>query len=286
MIDEEKTFAKYGYYGYDLKPKAHRRVVAVCDECGKIRFLMKQQYRDLCRSCTLKKQWSLPLPKFVPEEERFITGTGIDRIKTVARFGYDPADLTQCSHREVLTTCAVCGETRIVKRMWCHSALCRICSIKTVEYRRKMGKIKLGNTTSDEAKLKISEANTGDKHYMFGKHRSEEARIKQSCTLQGIDVDEFDGFVKGSLYCNKFDEKCRESNREKYGRTCFLCGKTEEENGRKLDVHHVDMRKSQGCDGEEWKLVPLCKVCHGHCHGEIWKSRIVYLLNTPSMDVI
>lgn len=31
MIDEVATFEKYGYYSTNLKPKAGKRVVAVCD---------------------------------------------------------------------------------------------------------------------------------------------------------------------------------------------------------------------------------------------------------------
>ena len=84
-------------------------------------------------------------------------------------------------------------------------------------------------------------------------------------------------------YCYKFDEDCREHNREKYERECFFCGKTEEENKTKLCVHHVDYNKNQGCDETpDWKLIPLCSSCHGITNGnkerrEIWKARILYL---------
>jgi intein-encoded DNA endonuclease-like protein len=85
------------------------------------------------------------------------------------------------------------------------------------------------------------------------------------------------------LYCYKFDNNCKEQNREKYGRECFFCGKTEMTNGKKLSVHHADYNKNQGCDNTpDWKLVPLCKKCHGLTGGniknrKIWESRILYL---------
>ena len=78
---------------------------------------------------------------------------------------------------------------------------------------------------------------------------------------------------------------CRESNRKKYDRRCFLCGLSESENITskgvltKLAVHHVDMNKNQGCDNIRWKLIPVCLHHHGMIHTKTWESRIEYLLN-------
>lgn len=54
MIDEEATFEKFGYYARDFKPKSTKRIIAVCDDCGKIRELRKCSYRTFCRSCAQK----------------------------------------------------------------------------------------------------------------------------------------------------------------------------------------------------------------------------------------
>lgn len=54
MILEEETFKKFGYYPRDLKPKSNRRILAQCNECGKIRILRKTGYSDLCRTCVCK----------------------------------------------------------------------------------------------------------------------------------------------------------------------------------------------------------------------------------------
>jgi transposase len=72
-------------------------------------------------------------------------------------------------------------------------------------------------------------------------------------------------------YCYHWTEELRESIREKHGRKCFLCDKTEEDNGQRLSVHHVDMNKNQGCGGHSWKLVPLCKRCHARAHANRYK---------------
>ena len=103
-------------------------------------------------------------------------------------------------------------------------------------------------------------------------------REKASAIQQGISYDEWEGFAKHQPYCPRFNEACRESNREKYDRRCFLSGTTEMENEQKLSVHHIDMNKDQGCDGHTWKLVPLCRKWHGRVHTSLWLARIQYLL--------
>lgn len=110
-------------------------------------------------------------------------------------------------------------------------------------------------------------------------------RERLSASIQGISYDEWEGFAIDKPYCPAFDETCRESNREKYDRQCFLCGKDESENitssneRRKLSVHHYDMNKMAGCDNHMWKLVPLCMQCHIGAHNGLIMNRIIYLLN-------
>lgn len=72
-----------------------------------------------------------------------------------------------------------------------------------------------------------------------------------------------------SRYCPKFNFSLKERIRDEFGRTCFLCPTTEEENGVKLSVHHVDYNKGQGC-GHEWNLVPLCRKCHVKTNYNRW----------------
>ena len=42
----------------------------------------------------------------------------------------------------------------------------------------------------------------------------------------------------------------------------------------RLSVHHIDEDKEQGCNGKEWKLVPLCMKCHSKAHK---KDKIAFL---------
>ena len=56
MILEKETFEKFGYYPGDLKIKSSKRIIAACDNCGKIREIKKQDYSSLCFLCAMKKQ--------------------------------------------------------------------------------------------------------------------------------------------------------------------------------------------------------------------------------------
>ena len=83
-------------------------------------------------------------------------------------------------------------------------------------------------------------------------------------------------------YCEKFDNIVRDECRAKYGYRCFLCGISQNDNGRRLNVHHADLNKAQGCGDVEWNIVPLCNKCHGKSHTTIWVYRIIYLIKHPS----
>lgn len=52
MILEEETFKKFGYYPKILKHQSNKKILAVCNKCGKIRVTSKNIYHDLCVSCS------------------------------------------------------------------------------------------------------------------------------------------------------------------------------------------------------------------------------------------
>ncbi len=54
MIDEEETFRQYGYHACDLSRHSGKRIIAICNDCGKIREITKDDYHDLCRSCAMQ----------------------------------------------------------------------------------------------------------------------------------------------------------------------------------------------------------------------------------------
>jgi len=102
----------------------------------------------------------------------------------------------------------------------------------------------------------------GEKNPMFGKKRSKHSSELASLKLSKDKNPNWRGGVSYGLYCEKFNKKFREYIRNKYNRTCILCDKKEQDNKRKLNVHHIDYNKNSICNGKEWPFIPLCTICH------------------------
>lgn len=116
------------------------------------------------------------------------------------------------------------------------------------ETKKRMGESHKGFKHSEKTKKKIGDAHRGDKHYNWM------------------------GGTSFEPYCEKFNNKFKESVREQFSRTCFLCGKTESEqmteqkqkgkNQYRLSIHHVNYHKNCLCDDVKCEFVPLCVSCH------------------------
>ena len=71
------------------------------------------------------------------------------------------------------------------------------------------------------------------------------------------------GGVSFGPYCPKFNREFKERVRAFWGYACGLCGKSQEDNGKRLNVHHVNYRKDVCCDEEVARqFIPLCNSCH------------------------
>lgn len=215
MIDEEATFERYGYHSYDLKPKSDRKVIAVCDNCARVKVLRKSHYRALCRSCCKKGERS---PVFGKKGENSHSWKG-GKVKRI---------------------CKQCGK----------------------EFPVAPSAIKFGS----------------------GKFCTRKCQGKwQSKYRKGKNNVNWKNGVSFEPYCSKFNNEFKEYIRDKFLRICFLCGKTEEENGRRLSVHHCNENKNCGCDGDATcQFVPLCKNCHAKVHSKKadWETKIKAKMRT------
>ena len=84
-------------------------------------------------------------------------------------------------------------------------------------------------------------------------------------------------------YCSKFNRKFRQRIRDKFDNKCFICGKTEEENGKKLSIHHVDYDKTCLCNtSNSCQFVPLCASCHSKTNGnrDYWERFLMAKLRS------
>lgn len=275
MIDEEATFEKFGYYSTDWKPKSAKLVVAVCDGCGAIRYPRKDGYRDLCPSCTVKK-------RFESSDARENQSIALKKYFDDPEARKRQSDIQKIAHNtpESKQRCSVAQKKRFEdpeERK------------RNVEAQKKAkGTIEARKKQSVATKKYFEthpEAGTEHSERLKKLHASDPTMAERhSAMMQGIPHDDWEGFSTAKMYCDKFDDDCKNNNRTKYDNICFLCGRPESENISKngkhklLSVHHYDMNKDQGCNGHEWKLVPLCMYCHGNAHSELWQHRIEYLL--------
>lgn len=125
----------------------------------------------------------------------------------------------------------------------------------TKKTKDKMSKSHSGKILTEEHKTKISISETG-------KICSEETRNKIRIANMGKSNPNWKNGASFEPYCYLFNDAKKEKIRNRDNRTCQLCGKSEILNGRKLDVHHINGDKMQGCGGKKWQLVSLCLSCN------------------------
>lgn len=241
MILKEETYAKWGYYPSELTQKSNKKILVSCDNCGKIRTVKKEDYRDLCMSCARRKLYTDP-------KERGKQSKAHSGNKN-HMFGKQHSEETK-------------QKIRIKARLF----------RPTEETRRKLGKALKNRVLSEEHKRKIGEAHKGriisiEQRRAIGEANrkrifSEETKRKISESQTGEKSPQWKGGISFGKYCPKFNKDLKERVREYFDRKCYLCGKSEKEEGKHLAVHHVLYDKSVCCNNSLQLFVPLCNSCH------------------------
>lgn len=146
------------------------------------------------------------------------------------------------------------------------------------EFRRKISEIvKRRPPVSEETKTKMRKAAKG-KHCGKRKPLSIETRQK----ISGEKSPLWKGGISFEPYCVLFNNEFKERARDFFNNKCVECGKTEAENGRKLDVHHVNYHKDACCNENIKPLfVTLCTSCHmkTNFNREYWEEKYTNLIN-------
>lgn len=302
MINEKRTLRDFGYTSKMLSYGSNKLIYVTCSECKNVRVIKYRVYinrkSNRCFKCSRKytnsgvreiKRGPFNIEYFQAIHD-LILHAGINELRTFKDFGYYSQDLTHGSSKLVWAICPMCQMERLMRM---------------IEYTRAQGKCKLcaklgkknpmygkcgekhphyGKHLSDDTKSKLSIVN-------MGKHLTDETRQRMSATRQGITYEEWESYATNFKYCPLFNESCRESNREKYNRKCYICGLLEIENitstrkHRKLSVHHVDMNKNQGCSVYKWKLIPVCIFCHNKLHNKRMISCIEYIMECENNGI-
>ena len=122
-----------------------------------------------------------------------------------------------------------------------------------------------GKNLSEEHVKALSEARKG-----FSPSEETKEKIRKIMIIRwqdpeyqkGMSGENHPSWIDGStiIYPPGWTEQLREFIRDRDGRICQICNKTEEDNGRKLDVHHIDSDKD---NLTPYNMISLCMSCHG-----------------------
>lgn len=307
MIDEKSTFEKFGYYSIALKPKSNKKIISACDDCGKIRESGKNEYCALCHSCSHKGSKSSlwkggPITRvcgicgksFLADLSQIKKGWGkycSRKCMGMAQSKYRKGkNNTNWKGGAVKRICKECGEGFFIPPSWIKKGGGTFCSLKCRDLAFSKNNKGPNSPLWKGGKVKRVCKNCKIPFYVYpsrirggwGAFCSNECRILFN---RGKNSPAWKGGISFEPYCSKFNEEFKKYIRAKFDNVCFLCGKTEEENGRKLDVHHVNYDKNCGCaetkedkkaEDESCQFVPLCRSCNSKVNKNraLWELRI------------
>ncbi|MBA7652784.1 hypothetical protein ES703_60623 [subsurface metagenome] len=120
------------------------------------------------------------------------------------------------------------------------------------EVRRKISESQKGREHSEEEKERNSK-----RMKEYANHPEVRARLSRHWSMENN--PNWQGGISFEPYDPAFNDILKEIIRERDGYICQLCGNLETENGRKLDIHHIDGDKK---NSDPINLISLCPHCH------------------------
>lgn len=118
--------------------------------------------------------------------------------------------------------------------------------------RTKIGNAHRGKKISDEQKLHLRSLYIGTKLPEITKEKI------RANTPRAEESPHWKGGVSFAPYCPKFTREFKDRVRAFFGNRCVVCGKTPEENGKALTVHHVNYDKAVCCNTATPLFAAVC----------------------------
>jgi hypothetical protein len=162
--------------------------------------------------------------------------------------------------KKVKITCKICDKTVYRSKGDTSNGRGIYCSAKCKGYDRRKRVIRKCDLCENEVELQFQVAKRRKRNFC-----SDECHKKG---MSGENSFLWRGGTSFKSYCKKFNEALKKDIRTRFGKKCYLCGN--QENGRKLDIHHIDYNKNSICNGKDWALIPLCRGCHSKTNHQKW----------------
>ena len=120
----------------------------------------------------------------------------------------------------------------------------------------------------------------GINNLFYSKKHSKESKRKQSLSHGGTGVP-----YENTEYSSEFDNPLKEQIRFRDKYKCKLCGCPQIENGKQLDVHHIDYNKK---NNDIYNLISLCKSCHMKTNNnrKYWRFKLCQIQFVASLLVV
>lgn len=182
------------------------------------------------------------------------------------------------AHHHVQKTCIVCGETfktgihKGKTQVTCGSEECKkVTTSKLGEYNPFYGR-----NHSEESKRKVSQTKRGQytevectcgcgekfelPGYRINRNKTSTFFVNREHMHKWLVGENHWEYRGGSIYYGDGWAKTAKAIRER-DKICQMCGKTPEENGKALDVHHINPARVSRDNSPE-NLIALCMSCH------------------------
>lgn len=126
-----------------------------------------------------------------------------------------------------------------------------------------------------ENRAKASQRMIGNKNPM----KNPDVAKNVAKQISGENSHFWKGGVYKQLYCEKWTPELRNRIRAFFNYECLLCGKSQEENGQKLDCHHIGYDKNVCCNDKPVRFAALCRSCHSKTTSKFTRDYWEYILN-------
>ena len=219
----------------------------------------------------------------------------IDEERTLEIYGYTSDELMSQSNKMIVAVCEECGKYRDMRKSG-YKELCNSCAQKKryedpgehekqsitmkkhwedPESRKKASVAQIKRWENPEERDRQSI--TMKKHW-----EDPEEHEKQSIAISGENHPNWQGGISFGKYCPRFNNDIKQQIRNKYDNCDYISGLPAHicNPDRKLDVHHIDYNKLQGCDEHKWILIPLSMVNHRRTNfnRSFWNTLFTYSL--------